>query len=250
MIRLATLILLSSCLQAEEGPRGSAPNPDLALGEEEFVELVYDGAAGATRGVAVLQEMVAGWDDAERRDALGSVDALITTCPYNRLGAQVPLALSIAVSRWEPERVDIEIRAEWRRLQAGLKQHVALLEALGVGDLRAPKLHEHLFQFPGFNVTRADLQASPDPIALTRDHLEQLSSIVERLDSGTMRFLEELHIDLDRHTAPHISWPFPLLNNGWRVDLLSMEPHITDPDLAREVRSMIEMIEAFANDHC
>ena len=70
MIRIVPLLLLCGCLAAAPiAPKRSA-NPDLALDNDAFAELVFDGAAGTTRGVEALRDMVAGWDDADRKSVV------------------------------------------------------------------------------------------------------------------------------------------------------------------------------------
>lgn len=253
MIRIAPLLLLCGCLaeapMVSEKPERSS-NPDLALGTEAFAELVFDGAAGTTRGVDALLDMVAGWDEATRQDARASVDALITTCPFNRIGAELPIALVITASRHDPAGVEIEVRATWRRIQAGLARHVTLLEELGAGDLRLPRDLEYLAGHPTFLATRADLEAAADPMAVVADHLEQLPAVVDGLDPDTRRFLEVVHIDLDRATGRHGSWPFLLELEGWRAALMSIHPRIEDPALKQDVGAMFDALDAFLGSSC
>lgn len=250
MTRVAPLLLLCGCLaEAPVAPVKSA-NPDLALGTEAFAELVFDGAAGTTRGVDALRDMVAGWDDATRDDARASVDALITTCPFNRLGAELPIALAITASRHDPAGVDVEVRAAWRRIQTGLAQHVALLEDLGAGDLRMPRDMEYLGGYPSFLATRAELDAAADPMAIVADHLEQLPAVVDGLDPDTRRFLEVVAIDLGRATGRHDSWPFLLELQGWRAALMAIHPRIEDPALKQDVGAMFDALDAFLGSSC
>ena len=250
MIRIAPLLLLCGCLAAAPVVAEPRSNPDLALGSEAFAELVFDGAAGTTRGVDALRDVVAGWDVATRQDARASVDALITTCPFNRIGAELPIALAITASRHDPAGVDIEVRAAWRHIQAGLARHVALLEDLGAGDLRMPRDLEYLAGHPTFLVTRADLEASPRPMAVVAQHLEQLPAVVEGLDPDTLRFLEVVHIDLDRATGSRGSWPFLLELEGWRAALIAIHPRIQDPALSQDVGEMFEALDAFLGASC
>jgi hypothetical protein len=250
MIRIAPLLLLCGCLAAAPVVAEPPSNPDLALGAEAFAELVFDGAAGTTRGVDALRDMVAGWDVATRQDARVSVDALITTCPFNRIGAELPIALAITASRHDPAGVDIEVRATWRRIQKGLAQHVALLDDLGAGDLRMPRDMEYLGGYPSFLATRAELEAAADPMAVVADHLEQLPAVVEGLDPDTRRFLEVVHLDLDRATGRHGSWPFLLELEGWRAALMSIHPRIQDPALAQDVGAMFDALDAFLGSSC
>lgn len=253
MIRIAPMLLLCGCLAeapiASDTPVKSA-NPDLALGTEAFAEMVFDGAGGTTRGVDALRDMVAGWDDATRDDARASVDALITTCPFNRIGAELPIALAITASRHDPAGVDVEVRAAWRRIQAGLARHVALLEDLGAGDLRMPRDMEYLAGHPTFLATRAELEAAADPMAIVADHLEQLPAVVDGLDPDTRRFLEVVAIDLGRATGRNDSWPFLLELQGWRAALMAIHPRIEDPALKQDVGAMFDALDVFVGSSC
>lgn len=248
-MRPLLFLFVAGCFQAEANPMAVARlNPDALLSAEAYTELLFDGAQGTTRAVRVARDQVEGLDALEEKEAREAADLAIGSCPYNRSGVQLPIALSLALQRHDAGTVEPEIRAEWRRLQVGLAEHVALLDQFGVTNLRAPLDGEYLYSHPDVIVTRSQLEAAADPIAVTQHLVDAIPRLVDGYDAETVRFLESAQLTLGGHTRDQ--WPYVAILDAWRADLKAIEPRISDEALQAEVRAMIEVLNAFSSSRC
>lgn len=242
------LLVLASCAFADAYPPPTPKNPDAALSAEAFHALVSDGAQGTTRGVRVARERIDALSGTDRLEARLAAHLLMGNCPWNRASVQLPIALSLVAARHDPARMDPEVGAEWRRLQVGLAEHVALLDQFGVTALRAPLPGDYLATHTDVIVTRAQLDAAADPLAVTRALVDQIPALVAGYDLATGEFIEMDRLQLQAHTAG--AWPYPDLLDGWRVALVALEPKVRDEALLRDVRAMISVLEAYGGSGC
>ena len=248
-MRLDFLLFLASCLQADAYPPTPAPkNPDAALSAEAFAALVSDGAQGTTRGVRVARERIDALQVPDRLEARRAASLVIGNCPWNRAGVQLPIALALVAARHDAAPMDAAVRTEWRRIQLGLAEHVALLDQFGVTGLRAPLPGEFLATHPDVIVTRAQLDAAADPLAVTRPLVDQIPDLVERYDLATREFIEMDSLQLRGHTAAE--WPYPHLLDGWRAALAALEPQLRDEALLTDVRAVIALLDAYSQTRC
>lgn len=261
---VAALLVLVPLLGAV--PLGSPPPPTCRPLEDRSALTPEDYAA--RRQVSTCPEGTEGTDEIQltrsrvraaraRIDALQGPDRLearlaanllLGNCPWNRASVQLPVALALVAGRHDAARLDGEVGDAWLRLQLGLAEHVALLDPFGVTALRAPLPGEYLANHPDVVLTRIQLHAAADPLAATRPLLDQIPALVDSYDLATREFIEMDSLQLRHHTAEQ--WPYAGLLDGWREALVALEPKIRDEALLRDVRAMIDALDAYGQTGC
>jgi hypothetical protein len=228
-------------------PADEAPI-EASIGQEAFGELIRSGAEGTTRALGVVEWYVSGATEAERIEARASADVLMGACPYNRASVQLALVTQKVVSRHAAATERPEVQAEWHRIQDGLARHVSLLDGFGVTGLRAPIQGEYLFDHPDVVVTRAQLDASDDPIALSATIVARTPELVERYDLATRQFIDAAQVTLSDYSAGH--WPLSPYLGGWQIALEALEPQLVDPAMKADVQALLELLRPYANQRC
>lgn len=218
----------------------AAPAADL----DPLVVLATTDVRGAAEVSALLLDRIqraGGAPEAARR--------LAVNCPYTRSTYQLPLALKLTADRVDLAALDPLVQDDWRRLKRGLADHVAALDALGA-DLPLPQPGDFLDgRLPfGAYVTRADLEASADPIHDTLPLLDAIGPIVEAYDAPTLALLDE--------TYPHVQAAvgtdrmFFALFAGWHAALRRLQPFVHGAAEAREVNEMINALDRLVGQAC
>jgi hypothetical protein len=221
---------------------------EASIGQEAFGELIRSGAEGTTRGLKVVEWYVSGATEAERAEARASADVLMGACPYNRASVQLALVTQKVVSRHAAANERPEVQAEWRRIQDGLALHVSLLDGFGVTGLRTPIPGEYLFDHPDVVVTRAQLDASDDPVALSGTIVARTPELVENYDLATLQFIDSAQVTLSDFSAGH--WPLSQHLGGWQVALEALEPKLEDPSMKADVQALLDLLRPYANQRC
>ena len=221
---------------------------DAEMGQEAFYQMVQSGAAGNIRGLRVVQWYVKGSDAQARAEARSAADVLMGACPYNRSAVQLVLVAQMVVAKHNASGESPEVQAEWARIRDGLALQVSLLDDLAVTALRAPVKWEYLFDHADVIVTRAQLEASDDPVGLTKPLQDQTQALVEGYDLATTQFIEMSVVTLDGYTAGH--WPFSGFTGGWSMALAGIERDIQDPAMKDDVRALREALKLFADSRC
>jgi hypothetical protein len=209
---------------------------------------MFDGAQGTTRVVQRAADHVARWDDTTRAEAHQAAAVLMVNCPYNRLSMQLPIALERVAARYDDSYTDIEFRAEWRRIRAGLAQHVALVDALGAGAQPMPQPGDYLAPHRQLLLTRAQLDASADPLDALEPLLNATHGLVGSYDPWTLQRIADATDTVDLRTDGQ--WPTQYLLMAWRRQLVSIEPFITQQDMLRDVQRMIAALDTYSELRC
>lgn len=93
---------------------------------------VREDVRGTATSIASVHEAVRALSPALLQDARESARLLADADPYSRAAFLLAFALEHEGSAVDAEAVDPLVRRDWEHLQAGLRDHVAVLEALGV----------------------------------------------------------------------------------------------------------------------
>lgn len=246
---LSLLVLLAAGCHFEDAaaqPELSPLRPDLSpLRGDALYELATTDVRGAHEATTAMLERI-------REAPVGPEAAhrLALTCPYNRASFQLPIALKIAVDRFDVEALDPLVMQDWYTLKRGLTLHVALLDAVGA-ELRPPRpgdfLHAWLF-FNGAFLTRAELEASADPVAASLPLIKAIPLITEQYDESTRARIEADTVTLQAATGSDRLF-LPLIA-GWQSALRRIEPFVHQEAEARAVRQMIEALDLLLQQTC
>ena len=245
---LPVLVVGIGCVQVQSSsaapPTPVADSVGTLAGQEEAAEVLHQ---------------VASLPVEKRAEATASLAVLAVSCPYTRSALQVPLALQAAVMKLDAADFSADARADLLALQQGLAQHVAVLDLLGV-DLAVPAgedalAHGRTFAF----VSREELLASSDPLALTATLVRDTNLLALGLSDAQLAAIEEHSRRVEQATGiprpcprdvwavqPGHPWTLGSLLGDWTELLGRLEPAATSEGARQQVQQMRLLLEAQA----
>jgi len=207
-----------------------------SAGEGDVHDLVRVDVRGTRASMAAVRSKVEALSEERRQTASRSLAWLVAHDPYTEVALALPFALEPLVAELSADHVDRLVHHDLSALQAGLADHVALLEALGVAPVaaEAPLAHPRalLAELP----TRVEGLDEPTRQAI-HDHSERVEAA-----TGQVRPCPR-----DVHTSfPAQPWTLGMHLGGWHDALRRLEPFVTDAGARAEVEAMIALLDAHA----
>lgn len=213
---------------------------------DENREQVLDGAKGTTESVIRIADRIRALSPKARTSIQQAAQVLQGNCPYNRAAFQIPIVLSAAADRIEADALTWGVREEWRRIQAGLRHHVGVVELVGGPDLTAPSFVDHLLGRPEI-VSRAELMEG-DSIAATRALLDHIPEAVASYSTPTLDRIRDAEGVLEAETSG--LWPLKLELVGWRMAIERVRVHVHDPVAASQLDAMVDLLAVWLEQRC
>lgn len=193
----------------------------------------------AERHLSTIQ----GMDAAQRQQAGESLELLTANSLFTRAAVQLPLVLDQAVSGIDPKDLSPELQEDWRLLAAGLRAHVATLDAMGV-RLGAPVSGQHLHGL-ALAKTREQVLFGADPLG---DTLSLVAAIPPTLPQPYLD-IERFHTQqVDRITGQ--PWTLNNHTRAWHSALRRVEPAMRKPQDKAAINAMIRLLDAYFEQGC
>lgn len=236
---------------------GSAtpPAPSAAPSVEALSRLDARGTATAMKRIA---DTVAALPEADRAAARDHLRWLQVSDPYTRAAFTLPLALEAEVRRIPADTLPRWVQSEWSHLQAGLRDHVAVLDLLGV-DLPPPAPGDALGgQGSPFAIDRRTLETSRQPVGLAGRLLGAIPGVTPRFTAEAQQALVAHADAVEALTGvrrpcprgpwadlPGHPWTLGMQLAGWHDALRRVEPFVEDAHDRARVKGMIALLDGW-----
>ncbi len=222
-------------------------------------ELSHEDVRGAATSMALIAKAIQQLPPAAKAEATESLRFLTVNCPYTRSAMQLAFALHAVVMAIEPERFDPLVRGDWQYLQQGLTTHVELLEALGV-ELAPPAQGDYLEgRAPRLMVSRDDVRAAEDPIAVTAALVHAIPELIKQIDAPTNALIGRHSDRVESSTGvarpcsrgpwaalPGQPWTLGMQLGDWHDALRRVEPFTKDAKVAAQLAAMRAVLGTYA----
>lgn len=209
----------------------SGPNPTATIRE-----------APTDDAIAALADRVAAWSPETAQQVREASTVLLTQCPYNRSVFQVPVALEVAIRTTDPATLPPEVRGVWGLTARDLARHVSVFDTITGGELTPPGIVDYNFDLaPRTVVTRAELEADPDPIARTALLQDQVEDRVRAMPALVQDQVTAATDVFRAHTDD--GWPPVTLIETTQARLETVRALLPDGPQRDRVDAMLKLIE-------
>lgn len=165
---------------------------------------------------------------------------LVKSCPYNRSAVQIPLVMSRVLAPHDDPSLTV--------LKAGVAEHVAVLDLLGLTALPLPQPTDYLHQAMPVLHSADQLAATADPIAATMALLMAVRALVDAYPDETVQRIDAAREIIDPATQGQ--WTLKAQLIGFRSGLEEVAQGTRDPGLQRDTQALVEMLSAYMSLYC
>lgn len=197
------------------------------------VDPVREDVRGTTTSIASVHDTVRALSPAQLQEAQASARLLLDGDPYTKASFYLAFALEREVSALPLEAVDPLVRRDWAHLQAGLREHVAVLAALGVAAPAGDPMDAASQAIAGIPAAVASLGAQDRArLAPHHDRLEALTGGARPCPRGPWA------------AWPGHPWTLGMHLAGWHDALRRVRPFV-EADEAARIDRMTALLDAW-----